>query len=164
MKSFFKTVSLILLVLFSFSEQKRNNYKSTFDSGNPRIKKIMTEMGLEGKEILTKEEVKVLLIKLLNKDETSNQVVQFNEGVINSFLVSIPEEIPIKDFNNYINYDAFLEAIRNTIREQFGQQYVDEVMNAIVNIDDEEDEDKGQSTTNEENKKTEKKEEKIEEL
>ena len=163
MKSFFKTVSLILLVLFSFSEQKRNNYKSTFDSGNPRIKKIMTEMGLEGKEILTKEEVKVLLIKLLNKDETSNQVVKFNEGVINSFLVSIPEEIPIKDFNNYINYDAFLEAIRNTIREQFGQQYVDEVMKAIVDIDDE-DEHKEQRTNNEENKKTEKQEEKIEEL
>lgn len=163
MKSFFKTVSLILLVLFSFSEQKRNNYKSTFDSGNPRIKKIMIEMGLEGKEILTKEEVKVLLIKLLNKDETSNQVVQFNEGVINSFLVSIPEEIPIKDFNNYINYDAFLEAIRYTIREQFGQQYVDEVMKAIVDIDDE-DEHKEQRTNNEENKKTEKQEEKIEEL
>lgn len=110
--------------------------KEAFDLNEESSKKILELLGWENKEVITKEEFKDFFIKILYKNDDNN-LNNLSLGIIEKYVKDIPEKIELKDFGKWVSYDRFIEAMKETVRELFGEQYVDEVVKAF---DEEEEE------------------------
>ena len=99
-------------------------------------------MNLENKETITKNEFREIMLKLITKDKTNEKATHFNEGVVDNYIEDIDDELQVSTLAEQLDYDKFIESIKQTVRVQFGEMYVDQVTNAILeaeqNIDKEE--------------------------
>ncbi len=88
------------------------------------VKKIFTDMGFDGKERITRKEFQSFFYKVIAKNKESAQNKLFYEEVSRKLSLQVPQEFNMKDTMNYLKQERIMTAIEDTVREQYGEQYV----------------------------------------
>lgn len=137
-----KIYQFISIIIIGLVLTDSLSYKKVLNVESPKFKAIIKEMNLENKETITKNEFREIMLKLITKDKTNEKATHFNEGVVDNYIEDIDDELQVSTLAEQLDYDKFIESIKQTVRVQFGEMYVDQVTNAILeaeqNIDKEE--------------------------
>ena len=119
----------------------KSKFKDVFKEGNEKAEKIMYEMKLHKKEIWLKKDFENFFLKLLDKGDNNERQKIFNEQIVKTYIKKLPKEMKKIELYKYMNYDDFITAIEQTVREQFGEEHVKDVTQALLEMEKEEEED-----------------------
>ena len=137
-----KMLQLISIIIIGFILCEKLSYKKILNTESPKFKAIIKEMRLANKETITKKEFRQIMLKLITKDESNEKATHFNEGVVDNYIQDIDSVLQVSTLAEQLDYDKFIESIKQTVRIQFGEMYVEQVTNAILeaeqNVDEEE--------------------------
>ena len=117
------------------------NFKDLFKEGNEKAEKIMYEMNLDKKDIWSKKDFETFFLKLLDKGDNNERQKVFNEQIVKTYIKKLPKEMKKIELYKYMNYDDFITAIEQTVREQFGEEHVKDVTQALLEMEKEEEDD-----------------------
>ena len=117
------------------------NFKDLFKEGNEKAEKIMYEMNLDKKDLWSKKDFETFFLKLLNKEDSNERQKVFNEQIVKTYIKKLPKEMKKIELYKYMNYDDFITAIEQTVREQFGEEHVKDVTQALLEMEKEEEDD-----------------------
>ena len=155
---------LVLLLLIGMCAMKsiKEASKEAFDLNEESAKKIIEKLGWADKEEITKEEFKDFFLKVLYKDD-EDKINNLSLGIIDRYIKDFPDSIKVTEFAKWVSYEKFMEAMKSAVSDMFGEQYVQEVVNAFeeTEYDEDEEEEGGEGKTEETETK---KEERVEEL
>jgi hypothetical protein len=115
-----KLICVCFLFNFIFSE-KSPLFESDFAMN------IFKDMGLDTKEIMTREDFKNFFMRVITKDRNLESLgghSQFYVEISRKMSLQVPEEFKINEAANYLETDNILVAIEETVREQYGEEYV----------------------------------------
>ena len=157
---------LVLLLLIGMCSMKsiKEASKEAFDLNEESTKKIIERLGWTDKEEITKEEFKDFFLKVLYKDD-EDRINNLSLGIIERYIKDFPDSIKLSEFAKWVSYDKFMEAMKSAVSDMFGEQYVQDVVNAFEEMEYDEDEEEGEGEGKTEETETEiKKEERVEEL
>ena len=116
-------------------------FKDIFKEGNEKAEKIMYEMNLDKKDLWSKKDFETFFLKLLDKGDNNERQKVFNEQIVKTYIKKLPKEMKKIELYKYMNYDDFITAIEQTVREQFGEEHVKDVTQALLEMEKEEEED-----------------------
>lgn len=155
---------LVLLLLIGMCAMKsiKEASKEAFDLNEESAKKIIEKLGWADKEEITKEEFKDFFLKVLYKDD-EDRINNLSLGIIDRYIKDFPDSIKVTEFAKWVSYEKLMEAMKSAVSDMFGEQYVQEVVNAFeeTEYDEDEEEEGGEGKTEETETK---KEERVEEL
>lgn len=155
---------LVLLLLIGMCAMKsiKEASKEAFDLNEESAKKIIEMLGWADKEEITREEFKDFFLKVLYKDD-EDKINNLSLGIIDRYIKDFPDSIKVTEFAKWVSYEKFMEAMKSAVSDMFGEQYVQEVVNAFeeTEYDEDEEEEGGEGKTEETETK---KEERVEEL
>lgn len=155
---------LVLLLLIGMCTMKsiKEASKEAFDLNEESAKKIIEMLGWADKEEITREEFKDFFLKVLYKDD-EDKINNLSLGIIDRYIKDFPDSIKVTEFAKWVSYEKFMEAMKSAVSDMFGEQYVQEVVNAFeeTEYDEDEEEEGGEGKTEETETK---KEERVEEL
>jgi hypothetical protein len=90
-------------------------------------KNIFKDLGLDTKERMTREDFKNFFLRVITKDrdlESLGGHGQFYVEISRKMSLQVPEEFKINEAANYLETENILLAIEETVREQYGEEYV----------------------------------------
>ena len=155
---------LVLLLLIGMCAMKsiKEASKEAFDLNEESAKKIIEMLGWADKEEITREEFKDFFLKVLYKDD-EDKINNLSLGIIDRYIKDFPDSIKVTEFAKWVSYEKLMEAMKSAVSDMFGEQYVQEVVNAFeeTEYDEDEEEEGGEGKTEETETK---KEERVEEL
>ena len=101
-------------------------------------------------------------MKVLYKDD-EDRINNLSLGIIDRYIKDFPDSIKVTEFAKWVSYEKLMEAMKSAVSDMFGEQYVQEVVNAFeeTDYDEDEEEEGGEGKTEETETK---KEERVEEL
>ena len=139
-----KMLQLISLIIIGFILSEKLSFKKMLNTNSPKYKAIIKEMKLSNKETITKNEFRQIMLKLITKDESNEKAKHFNEGVVDTYIKDIDNILQVSKLAEQLDYDKFIESIKQTVRIQFGEMYVDQVTDAILEAEQKDDEEEEQ--------------------
>ena len=151
---------LLLLIVMCTMKSIKEASKEAFDLNEESAKKIIEMLGWADKEEITREEFKDFFLKVLYKDD-EDKINNLSLGIIDRYIKDFPDSIKVTEFAKWVSYEKFMEAMKSAVSDMFGEQYVQEVVNAFEETEYDEDEEGGEGKTEETETK---KEERVEEL
>ena len=155
---------LVLLLLIGMCAMKsiKEASKEAFDLNEESAKMIIEKLGWADKEEITREEFKDFFLKVLYKDD-EDKINNLSLGIIDRYIKDFPDSIKVTEFAKWVSYEKLMEAMKSAVSDMFGEQYVQEVVNAFeeTEYDEDEEEEGGEGKTEETETK---KEERVEEL
>ena len=151
---------LLLLIVMCTMKSIKEASKEAFDLNEESAKKIIEMLGWADKEEITREEFKDFFLKVLYKDD-EDKINNLSLGIIDRYIKDFPDSIKVTEFAKWVSYEKFMEAMKSAVSDMFGEQYVQEVVNAFEETEYDEEEEGGEGKTEETETK---KEERVEEL
>ena len=122
--------------------------KDLFKEGNLKGEKVMIEMGLDKKDIWTKKDCQQFSLKLFDKGDNNERQQTFNEQIVKTYMRKLPNNLKKEELYKHINYEDFIVAIQQTVREQFGPEHVKEVTKALLEMENEDEEENNNKKNN----------------
>jgi hypothetical protein len=126
----------ILLLLNQSIYSQENTTKANPTEDNPFLesdlaKNIVSSMGLDIKDELTKKEFETLFYRILSRDQPSGNNAQFIDGISKKLSKDMPEVILRGEIVNYMSKDSIIRAVEETVKEQYGPEYVSGIREQI---------------------------------
>ena len=87
-------------------------------------KNVFASMGLDKKEEITKKEFETLFYRIFTKDQPDPQKHMFFTSISEKLSKGITDKINRDDIALYMSKENVIIAVEETVREQFGEEYV----------------------------------------
>ena len=123
MKVKFFLYTLLITSIFAENNDDSNNL---FEDN---LSNLMQELGFANRTNITKPEFKKFFFHLIKNDDS--EFKDFYDIVYTKYSESIPDIILKEDIAKYINFSSFQEKILETVEEQYGPEYTNEVNRAL---------------------------------
>lgn len=104
----------------------------TKDSGD-LIWGIFKNMELDIKKILSRQDIKIVLRRLLNDSFTEEYEEDsiFFEDLSERFIMEIPETFPRSEISIYLSQDILVKIFQYVVKKKYGEDYINEI-NPII--------------------------------
>lgn len=124
-------IAMFVAVLFTMTIRLFISH-DTENSGD-LIWGIFKNMGLDIKENLSRQDIKIVLRRLLNDSFTEEyeEDSRFFEDLSEKFISGIPETFPRSEISIYLSQDILVKIFQDVVKEKFGEDYINEI-NPII--------------------------------
>jgi hypothetical protein len=86
---------------------------------------LLVKLGLKEQESILKKDFKKLLHKLFIKDKDTKAAYPKSVGeIFDRFLENIPDQINLKDIKQYLDYNKFIQNIKQVAEKHYGKDYM----------------------------------------
>jgi hypothetical protein len=123
---------LICILLFVFCAKiilcENQNNSTNFDDNtwfaSEMAKNVFNSMGLDKKEEITKKEFETLFYRIFTKDQADPDRKEFFTSISEKLSKGIKDKINRDEIPAFMSKDNVINAVEETVREQFGEEYV----------------------------------------
>jgi hypothetical protein len=94
---------------------------------------LFHEMGLDKVEIMTRENLRTILDKLLSKMHNQDlpQHTNFYAKIIEKYTSEVPEKFTRLDIIKYLNQDRVMKILQDVVKEHYGENYAEDLKPAF---------------------------------
>jgi hypothetical protein len=101
-------------------------------------KNVVASMGIDKKEEITKKEFETLFFRILSREEADPQKHNFFTSITKKLSEGMPDKINRDEITSYMSRENIIKAVEDTVREQFGEQYVNTIRETMSKVFEEE--------------------------
>jgi hypothetical protein len=119
------SVSHMFRNLFGQEEKKKDTFMDQFNQ-------ILENMGLKEQEKFNKNDISKILHKWLIRDkDTKTTYPESVKEIFNRLMNKLPDEVSLENMKEYLNYDMFMDAVKNITTTHYGEGYLDKFQDVI---------------------------------
>ena len=118
-------ISLSVLIGLVFTAEEDENYQL--------MAEVFNELQLDKKETITRDDLKIILDRLIGNTYTAEFPDQKNmfTAVVEKYVLSVPDNFPRRDVAKYLSQEVLMEILQDVIKEQLGDQFFDTLKPAL---------------------------------